>query len=331
MRGAVLHQGALGDFLLALPVIEGISRAIPRLEFDFWSRPQHLRLLHSKPYVASTHDCWGRDWMFLFQEDRPPEDPPLPPGLEQAQCLFLFGRALSSTVPERLKSRINAAVYWLQSFPDEGYGRHATDFIADQARALGLPLVMGPLTLAADPGEVAAVRERLRLPEASAGQSILAVHPGSGGIRKVWPLSRWGVLLHRLREERNVWPFLILGPADEKIAPLIHALAASLGIPVVQDLELPGLAALLSLCDLYVGNDSGATHLAAAMGTPVVGVFGPTDPEVWAPRGDHVRVFRDQWEAGEVLDLRATAAGSRSAATLAAVVGAELAERRSRR
>ncbi len=269
--------------------------------------------------------------MFLFQEDRPPGETPLPPGLEQAQCVFLFGRALSSTVPERLKGRVDAAVYWLQSFPDEGDGRHATDFIVDQARALGLPLAMEPLILAADPAEVAAVRERVGLPELPAGKRILAVHPGSGGIRKVWPLSRWGVLLHRLRAEGNAWPFLILGPADEKIAPLTHALAASLGIPVVQDLELPALAALLSLCDLYVGNDSGATHLAAAMGTPVVAVFGPTDPEVWAPRGDHVRVFRDQWEVGEVLDLRATAAGSRSAANLAVVVGAELAGRRGRR
>jgi len=61
---------------------------------------------------------------------------------------------------------------------------------------------------------------------------------------------------------------------------------------LLHDLPLPLLAAILSRCRLYVGNDSGVTHLAAAVGVPTVAIFGPTDPDVWAPRGPGVRVVR---------------------------------------
>ena len=56
--------------------------------------------------------------------------------------------------------------------------------------------------------------------------------------------------------------------------------------------DLYELACWLASARLYIGNDSGITHLAAAVGTPVLALFGPTDPAIWAPRGPHVRVLR---------------------------------------
>jgi ADP-heptose:LPS heptosyltransferase len=70
------------------------------------------------------------------------------------------------------------------------------------------------------------------------------------------------------------------GPEDPELA----------GAVVIEDLYQ--LACHLAQASLYVGNDSGITHLAAAVGTPVLALFGPTDPAVWAPRGEHVRVAR---------------------------------------
>jgi len=60
--------------------------------------------------------------------------------------------------------------------------------------------------------------------------------------------------------------------------------------------DLYELACWLARARLYIGNDSGATHLAAAMGTPVLALFGPSNPDVWAPRGPHVRVAH--WQPG---------------------------------
>jgi ADP-heptose:LPS heptosyltransferase len=61
--------------------------------------------------------------------------------------------------------------------------------------------------------------------------------------------------------------------------------------------DLYELARWLAQARLFVGNDSGITHLAAAVGTPVLALFGPTDPAVWAPRGPHVQVGRTPWSA----------------------------------
>jgi ADP-heptose:LPS heptosyltransferase len=61
----------------------------------------------------------------------------------------------------------------------------------------------------------------------------------------------------------------------------------------LQCLELPLLAAILSQCHLFIGNDSGITHLAAALGVPTIALFGPTDPYVWGPRGKKVFIARE--------------------------------------
>jgi ADP-heptose:LPS heptosyltransferase len=64
------------------------------------------------------------------------------------------------------------------------------------------------------------------------------------------------------------------------------------GVPIVSQPDLVGLAALLTTAGAYVGNDSGVTHLAAAVGAPVVALFGPTDVDVWGPRGRNVSIIR---------------------------------------
>jgi ADP-heptose:LPS heptosyltransferase len=81
--------------------------------------------------------------------------------------------------------------------------------------------------------------------------------------------------------------FLIIeGPADEAAAA--EVVAGLRGIPylLVQDLPVTKLAALLSFASLFIGNDSGVSHVAAALKRPTIALFGPTDPYVWAPRND---------------------------------------------
>ena len=77
------------------------------------------------------------------------------------------------------------------------------------------------------------------------------------------------------------------------------------GVPIVSGLPLLRLSALLSLCGLYIGSDSGVSHLAAAVGIPAISVFGPTDPRVWAPQGRNAVAVRRKWEEGDVFDMGA--------------------------
>jgi ADP-heptose:LPS heptosyltransferase len=139
------------------------------------------------------------------------------------------------------------------------------------------------------------------------GASVVAIHPGSGSPAKNWPAERFAALARRLRQERGLRILLVSGPADDAaVAGVRRCLAEPDGaVPqgppassgqeqnpiLLHNPPSPLLAAILSRCRLYVGNDSGVSHLAAALGVPVVVIFGPTDPEVWAPRGPVVHIL----------------------------------------
>jgi ADP-heptose:LPS heptosyltransferase len=141
---------------------------------------------------------------------------------------------------------------------------------------------------------------RLRLPDSAqdelrqrvtAGfghQPYAVFHPGSGSPRKNAPLSLFQELGARLQQERDLHPVYLTGEADAEVAgPLAASVPAALH---VRDRPLREVAALLSGAAYFVGNDSGITHLAAALGVPTLALFGPSDPALWGPRGDHVRI-----------------------------------------
>ena len=115
------------------------------------------------------------------------------------------------------------------------------------------------------------------------GAIVVALHVGSGGARKNWPAERFAAVADRLAEEgRRV--LLVSGPADEAaVGAFRHSTRND--VVVSDSPSLGHLAALFHASNAYLGNDSGVSHLAAAVGTPTVAIFGPTDPALWAPRG----------------------------------------------
>ncbi|MBA2849629.1 glycosyltransferase family 9 protein [Thermosulfuriphilus ammonigenes] len=113
------------------------------------------------------------------------------------------------------------------------------------------------------------------------------IHPGSGSPYKNYSLERFLLLAQALRSEGHQVHF-ILGPAE---AHLQQSLKEAGENPLV-GLSLEELAELLSEARLYVGNDSGVSHLAAAVGAPTLAIFGPSDPRIWAPIGPRVLSLR---------------------------------------
>jgi ADP-heptose:LPS heptosyltransferase len=142
---------------------------------------------------------------------------------------------------------------------------HATDFYLDQVRELSS----------------VAGSDIPRIPCQTARANFAVIHPFSGSARKNWPLEKFRQVARGL--ERRLPVRWCAGPEDP---PLEGAVRID---------DLYELACWLASARLYIGNDSGITHLAAAVGTPVLALFGPTDPGVWAPRGPNVRVAR--WSA----------------------------------
>ncbi|MGI8889817.1 MAG: glycosyltransferase family 9 protein, partial [Chthoniobacterales bacterium] len=122
---------------------------------------------------------------------------------------------------------------------------------------------------------------------------LIGLHPGSGSEKKNWPLDRFVRLAASLLEEtRNLRLLFVGGEADaERMAHLSRSLPNE-RVERAENLALPELARRLQGCAVFVGHDSGVSHLAAAVGVPCLLLFGPTDPAVWAPANRDVRVLR---------------------------------------
>lgn len=148
------------------------------------------------------------------------------------------------------------------ALPPETATMHATDFYLGQVRDL--------CESTGDPVP--------RIQCAVKRENYAAIHPFSGSPRKNWPLHKFRQVARGL--ERNMPVRWCAGPEDPPLADAVRI-----------D-NLYELACWLAGARLYIGNDSGITHLAAAVGTPVLALFGPTDPGIWAPRGPNVRVAR---------------------------------------
>jgi len=188
-----------------------------------------------------------------------------PPGLmEQLRSFDGIVSWYGANRPEfrELMDSLGLPVTFFPALPPAGAGMHATDFYLRQVRSLtacdsdGIPRIA-----------CRAVREEFAV-----------IHPFSGSARKNWPLAHFRFVGRALGGAMPV--FWCAGPEDPPLAD------------AVQIADLYELACWLARARVYVGNDSGITHLAAAVGTPVLALFGPTDPAVWAPRGAHVQVVR---------------------------------------
>jgi len=305
-RIVVMHQGALGDFLLALPVLEALHHSNPLIRLALWSKTEHLALLAQKPYVESLHPPSDGELVPFFHDDLW-QAARIPDCLKDAQAMLVFGQAGSRVLCKRLSSRLSYPVYWFQSFPPPGIRQHVCQFHLEQCRRLGWLVEEGLPELRPSQDDVSCVRTRLRQKDPTALDRPILIHPGSGGLAKVWPVANWWTLIRFLRESCRRPVVLTLGPADERLRDFAHE-AEVLGVLTVESPSLPILTAWLSLSRLYVGSDSGVSHLAALVGIPSIVVFGPTDPEIWGPRGPHVHIMRQSWEASEVLKTPPSAA-----------------------
>jgi Glycosyltransferase family 9 (heptosyltransferase) len=230
------------------------------------------------PAEARALVAWDRpDLASLFAEEA------LPPSVHE--LLGGFDLVLACTRNQRLVdhlSSLNATVVARDPQPPPG-AAHAGSWLAASLSAAGIPEAPSPVPLlAATPEEGRGAGEWLdRLPA-----DFIAIHPGSGSPSKNWPASHFAELL-------DGWPghpfLLIEGPADAAAAEVLRSRP---GAVVAHDIGVRVLGALLARAGLFVGNDSGVTHLAAAFGAPTLALFGPTDPGLWSPLGPRVRVVR---------------------------------------
>jgi heptosyltransferase-3 len=283
-RILVIHPGALGDVLLALPALAHLGRLFPGARRVLAAAPRLVALLRGSPYVEEGLDLESLLLHELFVLDPAPAAWRALAGYDVVVSWLGAGEAVYRQHLTRLPRAVVA-----RATPPGGT-THASRHLLETLAPLGPPapdkLDLGA-RLIPDASERDWAAAWLGARGLRPGEAIL-LHPGAGSEAKAWPgfpeLGRW---LGRVGRPVVV----VSGPADGTTLARVMDAGAGAALHVARDLALPRLAALLETGRLFVGNDSGLSHLAAAVGTPTVVLFGPTDPRVWAPPGRHVTVL----------------------------------------
>ena len=295
----IIHTGGIGDLVQTLPTLDAVRQRWPQARLTFIGRPERAVLAH----LAGAADvCLDVETCGLWRIAAGTKNgSDLPPALAEADLVldFLFEGRLASAL-----ERTGAWVVSPRPLPPADWAEPAARWIFEEvAKELDLPKVPLEPRLRIDDAALEASRKVLAASviRGPARQGVAAASPaavlhiGSGSKQKNWPAGRFADLARRLREEMARPVVWLVGPAEEDwgLRP-----PAESGDAVIAQSGLDQLAGILALADVYIGNDSGITQIAAAVrrpdgrATPTVAIFGPSNADVWGPRGEHVRVVR---------------------------------------
>ena len=292
----ILHPGALGDGLLSLPTIRKLRRLNPRHKVIWYGHQGLGKVLLTAGEVDAAHSFesfysgnpWGmgslrglpvwpqcpdNDLVIAWMNDDDGFWTSYAAQLGYTQSFFRSPKDFSIS-SRHMVERYAEAIASLS-----GLGG---PFIPEDLRVLQLPKgnhteLFGSLWSNSPSPEL-----------------FILLHPGSGSGQKCVSTKNFSTFARVLLRKFPGKVGFIGGPADSTFLDPILSSLSDLDPPVFQHLDLVTVCRLFNCVRLYIGHDSGLSHLAAGCGTHSLLLFGPTDPEVWAPRGTHVRICREQ-------------------------------------
>jgi heptosyltransferase-3 len=284
VRILLVRIGALGDILLLRRAVAALTRAGHRSVLLAPGRTGAILVGPGVAEVEAAVDFEDQRVTRALCEVRDGADATLagtlPAALEGLDAALVLSRDPDILA---LVSRMVSKVVVRDPSPPKQGPLHASLWLAEPVRDFGADPLPDPPFVEPSPEEVTAVVPfTAQLPA-----HFIAIHPGSGSAAKNWPAERFAETARGLARGQP-W-LLVLGPADASAG---SPLAREPEAVVVRSLPVRVLGALLSRASLYLGNDSGVTHLAAAWGAPTLALFGPTDPAVWGPVGPRARSLR---------------------------------------
>jgi ADP-heptose:LPS heptosyltransferase len=278
MEILVTRVGAIGDTILLSTLLQNLRNVYPRSEIHVLGHPERVHLLLGLPNadkVISSEDPW---WLELHQS-QPPRDE-LKGWLSDYDLVFCFSSEPTGILERNMRDILGAGLVHHPALPPEDYDRHYVEFLLEPLAALGGSIQILPPVVACFP------ERGIPAPLDPACWEVV-IHPGGGGEKKRWPLGCFLTLAGQLAEKAKARCCFLLGPAETGLEPRI----VKAGQPVLQAVSLDEVIGLLRSARGYAGNDSGISHLAAALGTPTVAVFTATDPAIWCPLGRRVCII----------------------------------------
>lgn len=276
----VIRGGALGDFILTLPVFRALRTTFPEIHLEVLGYPKLVELARLGGLVDRSERIEGVALASFFARGGELDE-------SMQEYFSQFALIISylydpDGIFQSNVARCSSAQFVVGPHrPVESQPIHATEVFLKPLESLA---IFGP-----DP-EPRIPLEGLEFPET--GRARLALHPGSGSPSKNWAMENWAGLVSYLVSETD-WDFTVVGGEVEgeqvqRLADLIPMDRRE----VLYCRPLAELALKLTRADLFLGHDSGISHLAAAVGLPLVVLWGSTVEEIWCPRAPRVEVLK---------------------------------------
>ena len=292
MKLVIIRPAALGDTLMLMPAIAQLND------------PAHMVLVGRSPgidfispFVDRSIDFEGSGWHQLFLEKWEGTSHLNLPG---ADLIVAFLSDPDGCVVRNLQTHMpKASVHLFPPFPPDEDNVHVAFHLAQCLQRSGLPV---------EPEN--ALEEAFRRPLLKTGghayqNKKIVFHPGSGGQRKNHPPEFWlemiGELTSHFPSPSLYKSVILLGPAEEQLLPFFTAGLSSEGTEILFSPDNEELAALLARAPLYIGHDSGITHLAAMLGTPTIALFRKSPVRQWRPLGPAVKVIESEESSPDLM------------------------------
>lgn len=283
-RITFVRSGALGDSILLLPAIQLLAQVNPEAEMQIVGSSWARRILSLSPHAWNFVPYDSAAMTRLFAD----RCLSLPPVLADADGIIVYTSSPEARLARNIRSlhRGTTIVHPISPPSDMHVASHLSSAITEEApqlEDLPHPELQVPQQ----------IRETtLNGPGNSPFTSqipVVLLHPGSGSREKCWPAERYAQLAKNL-DKQGIRPIGLQGPADREQCTRVSHECPSLRFFVKPNLNhVAGLLGEISVC---VTNDCGIGHLAAAMGTPTISIFGPTNPCQWRPHGPKTTVLQ---------------------------------------
>jgi heptosyltransferase-3 len=284
-RILMIRGGSIGDFILTLPALQVLRETHPHAQIEILGYKNIAVLAERRFYAQAVRSIeYGPLASFFAKNSELPGD--------LADYCASFDLIISYLYdPDRIfeMNLRRCGVENLIQGPAQIHNhKHAAEQLAQPVEELGISINDFAARLYPS-------AEDRRVAENFLGdlaRPIVALHPGSGSEKKNWPVDNWIDLGNHLLNQKDFGGSIMIvsGEADEDQLVRLESIWATRRVRFARSLPLPHLAALLKNA-VFIGHDSGISHLAAAAGANCTLLFGPTDPEVWAPRNENARVI----------------------------------------
>lgn len=284
-----IHLGGVGDFVLSLRVVQLVAQRYPQLSYQVVGHAERAALAVGRSPICR---AWSAEQVGLHRLRAADAElgGHLAGLLRAARVVVSFLGAAEDLFHRRLAAETPGKLYSIDPRLRANWPGHVTEqWLRDLAEA-GLEGEVGPPRLVPTDADLAAGLQRLAARVGSLDRPVVVLHPGSGSESKCWPVENYMELASCLRGA-GCQPVFLLGPAEAERWPPSR-FSGRFAASMLSGLDLEQAVQVLAAGRAYVGNDSGMTHLAAALGVATVAIFGPTRPQHWAPLGDRVRVFQ---------------------------------------